>query len=159
MRLALVLYLATMSVSGSADYFAPRHRVSGIGVDRDHISSDLLDVRTDRMIESQTFSILRDPQAVTGAKRITGSARLQALLRAAGARSGLPPSLIEAIAYLESWGDPKAESPAGPRGIMQISAATARMMGLKVTLVTEYKGTRETVALRTASGATRYRTV
>ena len=128
-------------------------------MDRDNISPDLLDVRTDRMIESQTFAILRDPQAGPGAKRITGSANLQSLFRAAGARSGLSPSLIEAIAYLESWGDPKAESPAGPRGIMQISAATARMMGLKVTLVTRYKVAREKVALRTASGATRYETV
>jgi hypothetical protein len=161
MRIALLFFLcvATVAVAGGTDYFAPRHRVSGIAVERANISPDLLDVRTERMIESQTFGILRDPQAVPGAKRITGNAKLQSLFRAAGARSGLPPSLIEAIAYLESWGDPKAESPAGPRGIMQISAATARMMGLKVTLVTRYKVTRETVASRTASGATRYRTV
>src|SRR3984893_6838649 len=141
MRIALLFFLCvvTVAAAGGADHFAPRHLVSGIGAERANISPDLLDVRTDRMIESQTFGILRDPQAVPGAKRITGNAKLQSLFRAAGARSGLPPSLIEAIAYLESWGDPKAESPAGPRGIMQISAATARMMGLKVTLVTRYK--------------------
>jgi hypothetical protein len=162
MRLAIpffILCLATAGVAGGADYFVPQHRVSGIGVDRDNIPAALLDVRTDRMIDSQTFTILRDPQAVPGAKRITGSSKLQSLLRAAGSRSGLPPSLIEAIAYLESWGDPKAESPTGPRGIMQISAATARAMGLKVTIATRYKVTREKVASDTASGATRYKTI
>ena len=59
----------------------------------------------------------------------------------------MPASLIEAIAYLESWGDAKAESPAGPKGIMQISAATARTMGLKVLISTRYKVTREKVAV------------
>jgi hypothetical protein len=63
-----------------------------------------------------------------------GQREASILFRAAGARSGFPPSLIEAIAYLENWGDPKAESPSGARGIMQISAATARTMGLRVTL-------------------------
>ena len=47
--------------------------------------------------------------------------------------------MIEAIAYLESWGDAKAESPAGPRGIMQISEATAHTMGLKVVHATRYQ--------------------
>src|SRR6202035_4464545 len=115
--------------------------------------------RADRMIESQTFSILRDPQAVPGAKRITGNAKLQSLFKAAGARSGLPPTLIEAIAYLESWGDPKAESPSGPKGIMQISAATARSMKLKVAIATRYKVTREKVAVKSAKGKTKYKTV
>src|ERR1700722_16689442 len=79
MRLTLLFFLclATVGVAGGTDYFTPGQRVSGIGVDRDNISPDLLDVRTDRMIESQTFAILRDPQAGPGAKRITGSASLQ----------------------------------------------------------------------------------
>lgn len=162
MRIApfgLVLFLCVPAGAGGGDYFEPHHRVSGIGVDRDDLSPDLLDVRTERMIESQTFSILRDPQAVPGAKRITRDARLQALFRAAGERSGLPSSLIEAIAYLESWGDPRAESPSGPKGIMQISAATAKAMGLKVMVVTRYHTTVERVAYRTRRGATRYKSL
>lgn len=155
----VALLLAPRVIAGGPDYFEPHHRVSGIGVDRDDLSPDLIDIRTERMIESQTFTILRDPQAVPGAKRITGNAKLQALFQAAGARSGLPPSLIEAISYLESWGDPRAESPAGPKGIMQISAATARTMGLKVAVITRYKVTREKVAVKTKRGATKYRTV
>ncbi len=162
MRIALLVLLLLAPLGkagGDSSYFEPRHRVSGIGVERDDISADLLELRTERMIESQTFSILRDPQAVPGAIRITGNAKLQSLFRAAGQRSGLPPSLIEAIAYLESWGDARAESPSGPRGIMQISAATARAMGLKVSVVTRYKVTREKVAVKTRSGATKYKTI
>jgi Transglycosylase SLT domain len=154
----VTLVFAPHGHAGGPDYFEPHHRVSGIGIERDDISKDLLDLRTERMIESQTFSILRDPQAVPGAKRITGNPKLQALFASAGEKSGLPPSLIEAIAYLESWGDPRAESPSGPKGIMQISAATARSMGLKVVIATRYKITREKVALKTKTG-TKYRVV
>src|ERR1700684_562789 len=136
MRLAplFVLSLVPLGQAGPSGLFTPEHRVSGIGVERDDISSDLLDVRTDRMIQSQTFAILRDPQALNGARRMATNAKLQALFKAAGQRSGFPPALIEAISYLESWGDPKAESPSGPKGIMQISAATARSVVLEVVL-------------------------
>ena len=51
----------------------------------------------------------------------------------------MPASVIEAICYLESWGDPKAQSVTGPRGIMQISGATAATMGLRVTYATRYE--------------------
>lgn len=155
----VALVVTPRTKAGGGDHFEPHHRVSGIGVDRDDLSQDVVDVRTGRMIESQTFSILRDPQAVPGARRITGNARLQSLFAAAGEKSGLPPSLIEAISYLESWGDPKAESPSGPKGIMQISAATAQSMGLKVIVATRYKVTRDKVAYKTKKGVTRYRTV
>lgn len=140
-----VLSLAFLGRAGSPEYFAPMHRVSGIGVDRDDLSADLLEVRTDLMVQSQTFIIMREPQAVAGARRITTDPALQSLFRAAAARSGMPATLIEAIAYLESWGDAKAESPAGPKGIMQISAATARDMGLQVVVATRYKVTRDKV--------------
>lgn len=149
--LFFLLSLAPLGQAGSPEYFIPAHRVSGIGVARDDLSAELLAVRTDLMIQSQTFAILREQQALAGARRITTNSRLQSIFRSAASQSGLPASLIEAIAYLESWGDPKAESPSGPRGIMQISAATARSMGLKVMVATRYKVSRERVLLASAS--------
>ncbi len=107
-------------------------------MDRDEITPAVLDARTSRMIQSQTFVIMRDPQAKAGAERITGP-RLTPIFRRAATASGLPPSLISAIAYLESWGDAHAESPAGPKGIMQFSEATARAAGLRVVRVTRFK--------------------
>jgi hypothetical protein len=156
-----VLSLAFLGRAGSPEYFTPMHRVSGIGVDRDDLSRDLLDARTDLMVQSQTFIVMREPQAVAAARRITGDRTLQSLFINAAARSGLPASLIEAIAYLESWGDAKAESPAGPKGIMQISAATARDMGLQIVTATRYKVTRDKVPLpsKSKTAKPRYKTV
>src|ERR1700733_404548 len=109
MRFALLLLsLAPFRQAIAADYFTPSHRLSGIGVARDDLSDDVLDARTGLMTESQTFSILREQMAVPGAKRITGDKKLQQIFQMAAERSGLPASLIEAIAYLESWGDSKA---------------------------------------------------
>ena len=145
-----LLSLAPLGQAESPGYFIPAHRVSGIGIARDDISADLLAARTDLMIQSQTFGIMREALAVPGAKRITGDPKLQAIFRSAAERSHMPASLIEAIAYLESWGDPKAESVTGPKGIMQISGATARNMGLKVVQATRYKVTRDKVAVKSA---------
>jgi hypothetical protein len=160
MKFAALLFviLLPLGQAGSPEYFTPQHRVSGIGVARDDLSDDLLAMRTDLMIQSQTFGIMRDPQAVSGARRITSDAKLQSLFRTAAERNGLPVTTLEAISYLESWGDAKAVSPAGPRGIMQISAATARSMGLRVITATRYKVSRERVAVK-VKGKTRYRTI
>ncbi|MEO8593906.1 MAG: transglycosylase SLT domain-containing protein [Candidatus Solibacter sp.] len=158
MLLAMVP-LVPLVRAGGAEFFTPTHRVSGVGISRDDISDELLEVRTDRMIESQTFSIMREKDALPGAKRVVGNTKLQALFRSAGAASGMPASLIEAICYLESWGDPKAQSSTGPKGIMQISGATAVTMGLKVTYATRYKTSREKVPVKNKKGKTTYRTV
>ena len=162
MKYSYVFLLALLPLvhAGGPDHFAPTQRVSGIGISRDDVSDQLLDVRTERMIESQTFSIMREAQALPGAKRVVGSSKLQALFRSAAAASGMPASIIEAICYLESWGDPKAQSITGPKGIMQISAATATSMGLKVTYATRYKTSREKVPVK-AKGKSKvtYRTV
>src|SRR5690349_21412559 len=115
-RAALFLLgLAPLCRAASADYFSPTHQLSGFGVTRDDLSDELLQARTDQMIQSQTFTIMREPMAVPGAKRITTDRKLQSLFKLASERSGIPIAEIEAIAYLESWGDAKAESPAGPR--------------------------------------------
>ena len=85
---------------------------------------------------------MREPCRSPARKRVT-TTRNCSPCSAAASSSGMPATLIEAIAYLESWGDARAESPAGPKGIMQISAATARSMGLKVLIATRYRVTRE----------------
>jgi soluble lytic murein transglycosylase-like protein len=160
MKLAILFFLslAPLGKAGSPEYFTPSHRVSGIGVARDDVSSDLLAVRTDRMIQSQTFSIMRDAMAVAGAKRIT-SPKLQALFHQASQESGMPASVIEAIAYLESWGDANAESPAGPRGIMQISSATAKDMGLRMIVTYGTKITHDRVLIPSKNKKPKYKTV
>jgi hypothetical protein len=140
------------------EYFTPQHQLSGIGAGRAAMTPDVLHARTDRMIQSQTFTIMREPNAVIGAERITGT-RLSPIFRRAAAESGWPVSLIEAIAYLESWGDAQAASPAGPRGIMQFSEATARAAGLRIVRVTRFKTVISRQLVQTKSGQSVYRTV
>jgi Transglycosylase SLT domain len=118
----------------------------------------VLDQRTQRMIQSQTFAIMREPQATAGAQRIT-SPRLERIFQSAAASSGLPASLISAIAYLESWGDPRAVSPAGPKGIMQFSEATARAAGLRIVRVTRFRYTTERKLVRRKRGRPVYRRI
>jgi hypothetical protein len=155
----LLLFLLPSGHAADHDPFAPTHRLLGIGIGRDDLSEALLDTRTDLMIQSQTFAIMREADALPGAKRITGNAQLQSLFKSAASASGMPAAIIEAIAYLESWGDTKATSPAGPRGIMQVSAATAADMGLKITYATRYRVTRDRIPVKGKRGKTTYRTV
>ncbi len=136
----------------------PEHRLSGIGADRGEITPAVLEARIARMVQSQTFVIMREPQAAAGAERIT-SPRLQRIFRNAATASGVPVSLISAIAYLESWGDAQAVSPAGPKGIMQFSEATARAAGLRVVRLTKFRITSERKLVRNKSGKATYRTV
>ena len=142
----------------SSAYFTPDNRLSGIGVDRSGMSDLVLSSRTGLMIDSQTFGILRDPQAISGAQRIT-SPKLQALFQDAEKKSGWPAEMLAAISYLESWGDPLAQSPAGPKGIMQISEATARGMGLKIVRAKKYRVTTERKTVRLKRGKTAVRTI
>ncbi|MBV8904353.1 MAG: transglycosylase SLT domain-containing protein [Acidobacteriia bacterium] len=150
MRFRFLLLLGLMPLKGAAlqGYFVPTHRLPGIGVERDDLSDETLAIRADLMIQSQTFTIMRDPQALTGARRISSDKKLQSLFQTAAERSGVPRELLEAIAYVESWGDANAESPTGPRGIMQVSLATAREMGLRVITVTRYRTVKEKVQVR-----------
>jgi hypothetical protein len=154
---ALALFSSGI-VFAAFEYFTPQHQLLGIGAGRAAMTPELLRARTDRMIQSQTFTIMREPNAVIGAERITG-ARLAPIFRRAEAESGWPASLLEAISYLESWGDTQAVSPAGPRGLMQFSEATARAAGLRIVRTTQFKTTTSRVLVRRKSGRPVYRTV
>ena len=121
--------VASAAVSVKEKEFTPSHRLSGVGVDRRNISDAVLAERTRRIIDNQTFGILRDPEAVAGAARVTDE-RLGKMFEAASAAFGFPRGKLEAIAYVESGGKTDAVSPSGPRGIMQFTAATAREAGV-----------------------------
>lgn len=156
--IAILTLCSGSALFAALEYFTPQHQLSGIGAGRAAMTPDLLRARTDRMIQSQTFIIMREPNALAGAERITG-ARLAPIFRRAESESGWPASLLAAIAYLESWGDPQAVSPAGPRGIMQFSEATARAAGLRVVRVTRFKTTTSRQLVKRKSGRPVYRTV
>lgn len=143
----LALFAPQAGLFSRTAFFVPSNRLSGIGVERERISDLVLDRRTELMIENQTFGILRDPRAVVGAERVN-SPRLQRIFESASNASGVPASLISAVAYLESWGEAHAESPAGPKGIMQFAEATARARGLRIIRQTKYRVSTERVQVK-----------
>jgi hypothetical protein len=157
-RALLCCLLIPAVASTNSVSFAPTHRLTGIGLSRTEITDMLLAERTQRMIDSQTFSILRDPRSVEGAERITGP-KLAKIFAQAGRESGLPASLISAVAYLESFGEPTAQSPTGPKGIMQISSGTAKAMGLRMIYSTKTRTSTEKQAIKKKNGKIVYKKV
>ena len=131
------------------DYFTPSNTLTGIGVSRETISESVLAKRTELMIDSQTFAIMRDPEALAGAQRIT---KLAPLFARAEQASGLPADFIAAVAYLESWGRPTVQSYAGPKGMMQIAAGTAQAMGLRIVYGKRYRTVVEKRKVRNKKG-------
>ena len=85
--------------------------------------------------------------------------RFTALFRDAERKSGFPASVLQAMAYVESWGVANAESPAGPRGILQIAEATGKRMGLRIVYATRHRVTKTKTAVRNKHGKPVYRTV
>lgn len=68
--------------------------------------------------------------AMSGVDAEVASSPFGALFVQAGARHGVPPSLLEAVAQAESGFDPTAVSPVGAQGLMQIMPGTARELGV-----------------------------
>lgn len=155
--LVVALFAAPPAASTEPAYFTPAHRLPGIGLGRQDLTNESLGLRTQAMIQSQTFSIMREPMAVQGAERVHGSG-LEHLFRDAEHKSGFPASVLQAIAYLESWGVANAESPAGPRGILQISEATGKRIGLKIAYATRHRTIKTKTAVRNKHGRLVYRT-
>jgi hypothetical protein len=156
--LAVALCTPLPAAPTESAYFAPTHRLPGIGIGRQDLTDETLARRTEAMIQSQTFGIMREPLAAQGAERIYSSG-LQRLFRDAERQSGFPASVLQAMAYVESWGVANAESPAGPRGILQISEATGKRIGLRVVYATRHRVTKTKIEARNKHGKLVYRTV
>lgn len=142
---------AAWPILGRSKTFVPTHQLAGIGVGREDLDDVQLARRTGLMIESQTFGILRDPRALAGAQRVT-SPKMQKLFDEAERKTGVPASLVAAVAYLESWGETNAQSPTGPKGVMQIAGGTARSMGLRMVYARRYRSVVTTRRVKTRHG-------
>jgi soluble lytic murein transglycosylase-like protein len=66
----------------------------------------------------------------TGAQGATGLDAYKDLVKAAANKYGLDPSLLAAVAQTESGFNPRAQSGAGAKGLMQLMDGTARGLGI-----------------------------
>lgn len=73
--------------------------------------------------------VLPETSTVAG-KALDGSVPFSSLFEKAGARYGVSPALLSAVARQESGYDPTAVSSAGAQGLMQLMPATARGLGV-----------------------------
>lgn len=128
-KLAFIVVLLFVADLLANSYFVPPVRVRGVGVERKSLNTLMLSDRTTRMILSQTFGIMKNKEAVDGAKRVHDKNLVPIFTNSARVH-GFSSSKLQAIAYLESWGIVDAKSPTGPRGIMQFTQAAARDVGL-----------------------------
>ena len=92
-----------------------------------------LSVRVSDVYETPTAIRRVLPETTTATvagKSLAGSVPFGSLFDKAGARYGVSPALLSAVARQESGYDPSAVSPAGAQGLMQLMPATARGLGV-----------------------------
>ena len=71
--------------------------------------------------------VLHDSRSTSG---LAGTSPYASLFESAGARHGISPAILAAVARAESGNNPQAVSHAGAQGLMQLMPATARGLGV-----------------------------
>lgn len=83
-----------------------------------------------RRVLPDAAAVVTPPAVRPAALTSSGSVPFADLFRAAGAKYGVPPALLAAVAKVESNYNPGAVSKAGARGLMQIMPTTAAGLGI-----------------------------
>ena len=89
-----------------------------------------LDVRVSSVYETPTAIRRVLPEGVSATAGRVSGVPFSELFNTAGARYGVSPALLAAVAKQESGFRPDAVSPAGARGLMQLMPATAQGLGV-----------------------------
>ena len=90
-------------------------------------------VLSDRKLDpsAATFAVPDAPDIeVTRPAAATGRARFEPLVQEHAARHALRPELVRAVIQVESGYNPRARSPKGAMGLMQLMPATAKQFGV-----------------------------
>jgi hypothetical protein len=149
---ALVCSLQVALVSA-----APGDGFQGLGKDREHLTPELIALRSEQLEVSTNFYLLRFPQAAGAPARILEGSIWASIQRAA-AQYDLDPMVLAGMIFIESYGDPLAKSPTGPAGIAQMTKSSAKEMGLVVNRKIR-TGTRDVTRTRTVGKGKNRRTI
>jgi soluble lytic murein transglycosylase len=76
------------------------------------------------------ITMLRSLATRSSADYISPVGTYDDLIKNASRRYGVPPALVKAVIHAESAFDPRAVSPKGAMGLMQLMPATAQLMGV-----------------------------
>jgi len=135
MKLAAGLLLAMNALAGEYAILASgfplrvdRHERDGATL-RLYLNGGVMELPAASVVGFQQEE-LRPAEAASGQPApAPAPADAASLVTEAAARWGLPPTLLQAIARVESGYDPAAVSPKGAIGIMQLMPQTARQLG------------------------------
>jgi peptidoglycan DL-endopeptidase CwlO len=89
-----------------------------------------LDVRVGPVYETPTAIRRIVPDAISGTADVSAGTPYARLFEDAGTTHGVSPALLAAVARQESGFDPRAVSPAGAQGLMQLMPGTADGLGV-----------------------------
>jgi soluble lytic murein transglycosylase-like protein len=83
------------------------------------------------------FSYYRKTR-MKGGRRLQSAAAYERAISEAARRHRVDPNLIKAVIHVESGFNPRAVSPKGAQGLMQLMPSTARMLGVRNAFVPEW---------------------
>ena len=133
-KLFLSLFLALPAWAGEyavlANGFrihAERHEAAGASV-RLYTKDGVTEVPADSVASFEPEEYIAPPVAPLKVDTPVPVSDTRTLVHDAAIRSGLPPSLVESVARVESALRPDAVSPKGALGVMQLMPATARKL-------------------------------
>ena len=133
---AALIFLATLSASAAniailRNGFAIRHERREA---RDTATRLYLDETPDNYIDVPTADIVRFEELDSYLPPVVipaPASGLDSIVSAASKRNNLDPDLVNSLILVESGFDPKAVSPKGARGLMQLMPQTAAQMGVQ----------------------------
>ncbi len=106
---------------------ADRHEAAGVSV-RLYTKDGVTEVPADSVASFEAEDVISPPVTPPKVDAPLPVRDTRTLVRDAAIRSGLPPTLVESVARVESALRPEAVSPKGALGVMQLMPATARML-------------------------------
>jgi len=106
---------------------ADRHETAGGSV-RLYTKDGVIEVPANSIVSFEAEEYIAPPVMTPKVDAPLPVSDTRTLVRDAALRSGLPPSLVESVARVESALRPEAISPKGALGVMQLMPATARKL-------------------------------